>query len=488
MKQYPKATDYAMVLQHPAQAFTVPQLQQADIAKEMGLPCPIPGSSAAVFRATIGGKDYALRCYTRDEASSQDRYVALDRFVAGNPALKTSVGTVKWYPDAVKALGTTWPVLQMEWIDGDVIGDYVGYLADNGERAELGALAEQWHSFVKGMQAVQFAHGDLQHRNVIIDEQQRFRLVDFDGVWCPPLSGKTPPTEGGHDNFQPPGRTSAVRWGAHMDTFSALVIYLALTALSHDTDIWGQLNDGENLLFTSKDFSQPFNTKVWDLLARLNDEKVSRLAKKLQDSCVPTGAGDKRLDQLVTPGWWEKEQLEKLPSQRPSAAPPRRPTFTPAGGTPWYTQPTPARPGGGYQSPVKPVPARPSQPSTSGGKWWETGAQAAGPPAAKQPYWTQNPGPRSGPSSSASSQQPNTVTVRQGSSGSSAPRYSSASPPVSAKPRTPAKKEYPNRVWGTLLFLAGIIMFVALMANHSGWAWAGTALVLWGLGLFFDKK
>jgi eukaryotic-like serine/threonine-protein kinase len=455
------------VLQHPRQAFTAPELQKAVLATDVGLPYPVLGRSAAVFRATIGPGDYALRCYLRDEASSRGRYAALSRFVAGTPLLTTSVGTVIWHEGAIRATGDIWPVLQMEWIEGELFGDYVGYLADSDERQALGLLARRWLALVGSLQQAEFAHGDLQHQNIIIDRQHRLRLVDFDGVWCPPLRGQALPTERGHDNFQPPGRTPASRWGPRMDTFSALVIYLALTALSLDTGLWAPLNDGENLLFTSKDFSPPFNTKVWDLLRRLSNETVDRLARRLQEFCVPTGAGDKTLAEVVTPGWWEPQG--KVPAPRPGQA---RPHPRPSGGTgtaTWYSQPLPMAPTDGYQSPVAQpvsVPIKRGRPAGADGKWWETTRQTTSPE----------------PASLAS--------AHSGTTGSSARRPTARSSPTaaSAARRTPAKKaRHPYRLVALFPFIAGIILFTVLEGDHTAWSWSGWVLIALGIILFYRK-
>ena len=97
--QYPQSKDYIAVLQHPRQAFTVPELQRAVLDEDMGLPFPIEGSSAAVFRATIRQKGYALRCYTRDEASTPERYAALSRFVTSAPTLSTEFNVGEYGTD-----------------------------------------------------------------------------------------------------------------------------------------------------------------------------------------------------------------------------------------------------------------------------------------------------------------------------------------------------------------------------------------------------
>ena len=290
MNPYPLAGDYQAVLQNPGTAFTVASLRQARFARDgWGLPAAISGTSATVFQATIGDGAYALRCFTRKDASSPERYAAFDSFVAGQ-GLSEHVGQVTWHDDAVRAKGATWPVLQMEWIEGQQLNEYVGYLVEGTNTDALAKLASRWLKLVDELQRARFAHGDLQHGNVIIDQEGRLRLVDFDGVWIPPLQGYPPPTETGHENYQPQGRSAQARWGPWMDTFSALVIYMALTALARDPGLWLPLNNGDNLLFERKDFCAPFETDVWKHLARVGDAEVDRLADKLKACCVPAGS------------------------------------------------------------------------------------------------------------------------------------------------------------------------------------------------------
>ena len=327
MNPYPLAGDYQAALQNPDAAFTVTSLRRAQFAADSwGLPEAITGTSAAVFHATIGGDAYALRCFTRQDASSPERYAAFDSFVAGQ-GLGQHVGQVTWHDDAVRAKGATWPVLQMEWIEGQQLNEYVGYLAESTNADALGKLASRWLKLVDELQRAQFAHGDLQHGNVIIDQQGRLRLVDFDGVWIPPLQGHPPPTEIGHENYQPRGRSAQARWGPWMDTFSAHVIYVALTALARDPGLWLPLNNGDNLLFERKDFSAPFETGVWKHLARVGDAEVDRLADKLKTCCVPGWVATKSLTAMIEPTWWERTRVSPTPGTKASPAPvqPRAP-------------------------------------------------------------------------------------------------------------------------------------------------------------------
>ena len=101
------------------------------------------------------------------------------------------------------------------------------FLVSGSNTAALTTLAGRWRELVALLQRSEFAHGDLQHGNVMVDQEGRLRLVDFDGVWIPQLSGQSPPSEFGHPNYQHPLHHHWDRW---LDTFSALVIYLSLIA------------------------------------------------------------------------------------------------------------------------------------------------------------------------------------------------------------------------------------------------------------------
>jgi hypothetical protein len=349
--EFPSATDYQQVLQNPAQAFTHPGMQQATFARDSwGLPEPVTGSSAAVFQATIGADDYALRCYTRADASSQERYEALDRYVTAH-SLTDYVASVSWFEGAVRVRGSTWPVVRMEWIDGRILDEYVGYLVEKRNTAALGTIAAQWRELVKTLQDAQFAHGDLQHRNVLVDQRGRLRLVDFDSVWMPSLEGQPPPTESGHDNFQPPSRRGTSGWGRWTDTFSGLVIYLSLLALASDPGMWLSLNTGENLLFERKDFIPPFETNAWKHVFNVADPEVGRLASRLRDCCAPDWVATRSLEDTIGPGWWQKPREGSAPAPAsPASADPQAPT--------WRYVPTQAR------QPGAPAPGLPRPPTT----------------------------------------------------------------------------------------------------------------------------
>ena len=292
MNAFPAAGDYYKAVQAPARCFTVPKLQAAQFVWDSLGPTLARGSSAVVFQAAVEGRPQALRCYIREDASSRDRYSALDAYLAGHD-LSPYVSGTTWLDRAITVNRVTWPVLTMDWIDGRTLNEYVDFLVTGSNTAALTTLAGRWRELVALLQRSEFAHGDLQHGNVMVNQDGQLRLVDFDGVWIPQLAGQSPPTEFGHPNYQHPVQRVWDRW---LDTFSALVIYLSLVALGRDPGLWLALYNSKNLLFAKNDFFPPFTTEAWKQLAALRDPQVDELARKLQECCDPLRACDRSLE------------------------------------------------------------------------------------------------------------------------------------------------------------------------------------------------
>ncbi len=338
MNAFPAAGDYYKAVQAPSRCFSVPKLQAAEFVWDSLGPTLARGSSAVVFQASVEGRPQALRCYIREDASSRDRYSALDAYLAGRD-LSPYVSGTTWLDGAITVNRSPWPVLTMDWIDGRTLNEYVDFLVTGSNAAALTTLAGRWRELVALLQRSEFAHGDLQHGNVMVDQDGQLRLVDFDGVWIPQLAGQSPPTEFGHPNYQHPLHHNWDRW---LDTFSALVIYLSLVALGKDPGLWLALYNSKNLLFAKTDFFPPFKTEAWKQLAALGDPQVDELARKLQECCDPLWVSDRSLEATL-------EQPAAAPALPPVPADQR-----------WWEQQARARRG----SPGRPAPARasPSRP------------------------------------------------------------------------------------------------------------------------------
>lgn len=328
MTRYPTPDEYMKAVQRP-DCFAAAELRGLELVTHpvYGVPMPAAGTSAVVFKAVADGQPQALRFFTRDDVSSRERYEALHRFFTVS-GLADAVALPRWVDDGVRVNGREWPVVRMQWVEGHTLNRHVDGLVARGDTASLAALAASWRDLVTRIQRAGFAHGDLQHGNVLVDGRGGLRLVDFDCSWIDRFSGSLAPSETGHRNYQPAHRP----WGRWMDTFSGLVIYLSLLALARDPTGWTAFHTGENLLLDQEDYRPPFGTPVWAHLAALGDPRVDDVARRLQWCCAPGWVADTGMDQLLAPRvtpWWERTPAAARPAPVPVPAP-RPPVAAPA--------------------------------------------------------------------------------------------------------------------------------------------------------------
>ncbi|WP_138732173.1 DUF6777 domain-containing protein [Modestobacter excelsi] len=293
--EYPSADDYVRAVQHPADVFAEESLQQArfEVHPLLGIPMPASGSTAVVFKAYVAGEPQALRFFIREDVSSRERYTALGGHLRDS-GLGPNVALAEWADNAIRIGERQFPMIRMQWVEGRTLDRYADHLVQQGDLQAIAALAGLWRDLIKRMQAAWFAHGDLQHGNVLVDEHGTLRLVDFDCAWIRSFEGKRPPIESGHRNYQRAGD----RWGPWMDTFPALVIYLSLLALSRSARPWELYNE-DNLIFSHRDFTAPFETPVWQQLAVLQDSDVDRVAGQLRACCDPAWKSEMDLEAVL---------------------------------------------------------------------------------------------------------------------------------------------------------------------------------------------
>lgn len=65
-------------------------------------------------------------------------------------------------------------MVQMDWITGRRLDDQVDALAARHDVATLRTLAANWRAHVRQVQNAEFAHGDLQHGNVLVSRPAGF--------------------------------------------------------------------------------------------------------------------------------------------------------------------------------------------------------------------------------------------------------------------------------------------------------------------------
>ena len=291
----PTGSDYAEAVQHPERCFSDPDLKSASFERmPMGLPKMISGNFASVFPMTsAAGHKYAVKCFTRHESHQLERY---KRISAQLGKLKPWWATdFQFVPEGIHVDGARYPILRMNWVQGLTLTRWV-----SGNVHKPGAVANLSHRFdelVRDLAASGMAHGDLQAGNLLVADDGRLHLVDYDGMYVPGLDG-LPPDEVGHPDYQPPGR-SQHDYGPAMDRFSAWLISLSLKILAAAPELWDQLNPAhdEYLLLNRNDLRDLSSSPRLSALCSHHGPDVRRSAQTMRQilslpvTAIPAVAG-----------------------------------------------------------------------------------------------------------------------------------------------------------------------------------------------------
>ncbi len=282
MPSYPTPSDYQEALQAPAVAFADPELQSATPrTNALGLPQPITGAFAAVFPVTTDtGARYAVKCFLAEVPDQEARYEAVA--TALDAVDHDAFVGFSYRSEGIRVEGERYPLLKMDWAEGTPLNRFVERHLDRPD--VLDRLAKAWADLMADLDAMDLAHGDLQHGNVLVEatgEALRLRLVDYDTMYVPALEGQTS-AEVGHRNYQHPDRTDA-DFGPSLDRFAGLVIYTALRACAVRPELWARYDTGENLLFRNADLYAPEDSPLFATLAET--EPLNDLADALRTAC-----------------------------------------------------------------------------------------------------------------------------------------------------------------------------------------------------------
>jgi len=283
---WPLASHFSAMLQNPKVAFRDPKLQACRIEKDArNQPRPWAGAFAVVYKgiAANGQVPFAVRVFTTESPERRERYDLISAYLK-NRKLNClvdfeyrdhsirSAGDGKWYP-----------LITMEWVQGETLFQWVRARCLEGNGPALAQAAKRWAELVKELADASVAHGDLQHANVMVTTAGELKLVDYDCMCVPALVGRRN-LEVGVEPYQHPGRNETTLLSLDLDNFSALVIYVALRALSAAPQLWPKYVEQtgyDKLLFRPEDFRIPARSMLYHDLLNSPQEDVRELTAKL---------------------------------------------------------------------------------------------------------------------------------------------------------------------------------------------------------------
>jgi hypothetical protein len=372
-------SDYQEVIQNPERCFTDSQLKTGKpTLNALGLPQPVTGGFCSVYQLANGKSRWAVRCFLHNIKDLRDRYHEISRYLKSK-RLKQMVG-FEYVPEGIRVRTHWHPVLKMEWVDGDTLNMWVGkHLKDP---KALRRLAGQWVQLMEELEREKIGHCDLQHGNILVDGSGNLKLIDYDGMYVPPLRGRGS-HEKGHPAFQHPQREGR-DFDESVDRFSALVIYTSLVALAESKDLWGRYYEEDNLIFRRADFMSPDSAAVFKELEKMGGE-VADYSAALREACKHKLRDSPRLRDVKV----GKGKTPAASSSR-SAAPNPQPSVAAAASPAKSSQPVPApkAPAGGAR--VIPMPTTTPAAASFGRK--STSRRATSRRAAQTPAASKTPG------------------------------------------------------------------------------------------------
>ena len=293
---WPSIGDFTAAIQNPAICFDDPDLKAGQVELNSGRrPLVYSGAFAAVYPVSVGDSKFAVRCFTREVIDQKERYEHLTDYLRG--IMPPGFVRFKFLERGILVQGKWYPIVRMDWVDGEPLSKYV-----DSNRKNSGALrdvAASWLGVAGALQGKNIAHNDLQHGNVMVQSDASIRLVDYDGIFLPHNKGKRSP-ETGHHNFQHPSRT-ADDYDEHIDNFPAIVIYLSLLALAADPGLWQDFHNADNLIFTKADYADPANSECFRALKNSPSSTVKNLAHYLEKCCARPLERIPYLDSILEP-------------------------------------------------------------------------------------------------------------------------------------------------------------------------------------------
>ena len=270
--QYPLISEYVKAIQDAGD--NLEQLAHlTPVLDDHGEPYRSSGAFAVVFKMQdkSTGKYYALKCFTEEQQGRAEAY----RQIADELDLLDSpyITSVKYMEKELfvdsQCEEDEFPVLLMDWVDGETMEAYIA--ANYHNQSAMPLLCYRFGKMAAWLRSQSFAHGDVKPDNIIIRPDGSLTLVDYDGMFVSSMKGCKSPTVGTKD-FSHPLRT-VDDFDETIDDFSLASIALSLKAISMKYTLLDTYGASDRLLFSENDYHNPSNSKVISALQELMCDK-----------------------------------------------------------------------------------------------------------------------------------------------------------------------------------------------------------------------
>ena len=278
--QYPLISEYVRAIQDASN--NLDELGHLEpVLDDHGEPYRSSGAFAVVFKMKDEqtGKCYALKCFTEEQEGRAEAY----RQIADELEFVDSsyITSVKYLDKEIFVDSSCeedeFPVLLMDWIDGETMGTYI---AENyQDNYAMAMLCYRFCKMAAWLRSQPFAHGDIKPDNIMVRPDGNLTLVDYDGMFVPAMKGQKSPTIGTKD-FSHPLRT-VDDFDETIDDFALASIALSLKAISLKPSLLDEYGAADRLLFSVDDYRDLSKSKVVVSLSELLGDTDLRLLYSL---------------------------------------------------------------------------------------------------------------------------------------------------------------------------------------------------------------
>lgn len=236
------------------------------------------GGNATVFKLKDAeGNIQAVKFFTDEIAERFDRFEKISIFLKHNkfPFIVDFkfVKNLIFVPiEEQEEINNFFPGLIMKWIEAPTLESKIKDIIINKKANDILKIAKSFKDLSITILENDFSHGDLKLSNLLIDENLKLYLIDYDGMFIKDFEGNHS-FELGTPSYQHPKRTIN-DFDKSIDHFSILVIYASLIALAYYPDLYEKYNDGDNIILTLEDFNNPNKSELLKTLSSLNETKA----------------------------------------------------------------------------------------------------------------------------------------------------------------------------------------------------------------------
>ena len=291
--QYPLISEYVRAIQDASN--NLDELAHLVLVlDDHGEPYRSSGAFAVVFKMKDEqtGKCYALKCFTEEQEGRSEAY----RQIADELEFVDSsyITSVKYLDKEIFVDSSCekdeFPVLLMDWIDGETMETYIAENYQNGYAMAM--LCYRFCKMAAWLRSQPFAHGDIKPDNIMVRPDGNLTLVDYDGMFVPAMKGQKSPTIGTKD-FSHPLRT-VDDFDETIDDFALASIALSLKAISLKPSLLDEYGAADRLLFSVNDYNKLCKINLWKKLSKIKNMEI----KKLQ-TCLRLAENRQNYDNLL---------------------------------------------------------------------------------------------------------------------------------------------------------------------------------------------